>query len=129
MRIKSEEKEKAKEYDGNVLRDKPFELGLCVCTRKDITGANRDKERDEKRKGKEYGFQAKWVAKGKGMDSIRRPYSQRGEIMVKLAKVSSKGYLKGTKNPKARANSRLCSNSRSRLFIIITRAKVWLHFH
>ena len=45
--------------------------------------------------GKEYGFQAKWVGKGKGMDPIGQPYSQRAEIMVKLAKVSSKGYLKG----------------------------------
>lgn len=70
-------------------------------------------KREMKRERERNGFQAKWVAKGKGMDSIRRPYSQRGEIMVKLAKVSSKGYLKGTKDPKARANSRLCSNSRS----------------
>lgn len=83
-----------------------------MCTRKDIiTGVNRHKERDEKRKEKEYGFQAKWVGKGKGMDPIRQPYSQRGEIMVKLAKVSSKGYLMGTRNSKARANSHLCGNS------------------
>jgi len=27
-RIKREEKEKAKGYDGNVLREEPFELGL-----------------------------------------------------------------------------------------------------
>ena len=93
------------------MREKPFELGLCVCTIKDIAEANRDKEGTEKRKEKEYGLQPKWVGKRKGMDPIGQPYSQRGNIMVKLANVSFKGYHKGTRKPKASANSHLCGDS------------------
>jgi len=49
--------------------------------------------------------------------------------MVKVARVSSKGDLKGTTNPKAWANYHLCGKSYSWLLVIVARAKVWLHSH